>query len=110
MPFTAVSPAATPPETHPIRAHAHDAAALLRSLANEQRLIILCQLVEGEQAVSAIHAHMAISQSALSQHLALLRESGLVETRRDGQKVFYRLREGPAGKIMNTLHNIYCEG
>jgi DNA-binding transcriptional ArsR family regulator len=110
MPISTASRIATQAGASQMQAHAHDAAVLLRSLANEQRLIILCQLVEGEQPVNAIHAHLEISQSALSQHLALLRESGLVDTRREGQQVFYRLRDGPAGQIMNTLHEIYCGG
>lgn len=93
-----------------MRAHAADAAALLRSLANEQRLMVLCHLAEGELAVGALLARLALSQSALSQHLAVLRAARLVETRRVGQQVFYTLAPGPAQRVMSTLHDIYCGG
>ncbi|WP_345294568.1 metalloregulator ArsR/SmtB family transcription factor [Luteimonas vadosa] len=88
--------------------HAADAAALLRSMANEQRLLVLCHLVEGELAVGALHARMALSQSALSQHLAVLRAAGLVQARRAGQQVFYSLAPGPGRQVMETLHAVYC--
>jgi DNA-binding transcriptional ArsR family regulator len=92
-----------------MRAHAADAAALLRSLGNEQRLLILCHLVEGELGVGELLARLELSQSALSQHLAVLREAGLVRARRDGLQVFYALAPGPVQPLMTTLHHIYCE-
>ncbi|MDI9237479.1 metalloregulator ArsR/SmtB family transcription factor [Lysobacter sp. LF1] len=88
--------------------HAGEAAALLRSLGNEQRLLVLCHLVEGELGVGALLSRIALSQSALSQHLGVLREAGLVQTRREGQQVFYSLVPGPAQAVMATLHAIYC--
>ncbi|MFP7722248.1 ArsR/SmtB family transcription factor [Lysobacter sp. A3-1-A15] len=88
--------------------HAGEAAALLRSLANEQRLMVLCRLVGGELPVGQLLEGTALSQSALSQHLAVLREAGLVSTRRQGQQVFYSLADGPALRVMETLHDIYC--
>lgn len=88
--------------------HAGEAAALLRSLGNEQRLLVLCHLVEGELGVGALLSRIALSQSALSQHLGVLREAGLVQTRREGQQVFYSLVPGPAQQVMATLHAIYC--
>lgn len=91
-----------------MQAHAGEAASLLRSLGNEQRLLVLCHLVEGEQGVGTLLARLDLSQSALSQHLAVLREAGLVSTRRDGQQVFYSLVAGPAQQLMATLHSIYC--
>lgn len=91
-----------------MRAHAGEAAALLRSLGNEQRLMVLCHLVEGEQGVGALLSRLALSQSALSQHLAVLREAGLVQARRDGLQVFYSIVPGPAQQVMATLHSIYC--
>lgn len=91
-----------------MREHAAAAAALLRSLANEQRLLVLCQLAAGEQSVGALLGQLDLSQSALSQHLAVLREAGLVEARRAGQQVFYAMRPGPAHEVMDTLHGIYC--
>ena len=81
---------------------------MLRSLGNEQRLLILCHLVEGERGVSELLAHLDLSQSALSQHLAVLREAGLVRTRRAGLQVFYSLAPGPAQPLLATLHSIYC--
>lgn len=84
------------------------AADLLKALANPQRLRILCLLVEGELAVSEINARVPLSQSALSQHLALLREKNLVHTRKQAQTVFYRVSEGPVHAIIRTLHDLYC--
>ena len=78
-----------------MQAHAAEAASLLRSIANEQRLLILCHLVEGELGVGALQARLELSQSALSQHLAVLREAGLVQARRDGLQVFYAILPGP---------------
>ncbi|WP_246071882.1 ArsR/SmtB family transcription factor [Marilutibacter aestuarii] len=91
-----------------MQVHAADASTLLRTLGNPQRLMILCHLVEGELGVGELHARLALSQSALSQHLAVLREAGIVDTRREGVQVFYRLQPGPAQQVMATLHDIYC--
>lgn len=91
-----------------MRAHAGAAARLLKAIANEKRLMILCVLSEGELSVGEINERIPISQSALSQHLAVLRRDQLVSTRRDGQLIFYRLREGPVNRIIQTLHGIYC--
>ena len=91
-----------------MRTHAGDAAHLLRVLANEKRLMLLCLLVEGEHSVGELNAKVDLSQSALSQHLAVLREDGLVTTRREAQTIFYALADGPAQRIIETLHGIYC--
>jgi DNA-binding transcriptional ArsR family regulator len=88
--------------------HAADAAQLLRALANEHRLMILCLLAEGEHHVGAINERVDLSQSALSQHLAVLRADGLVETRRESQTIYYRLASGPVHALIETLHGIYC--
>lgn len=92
-----------------LRTHAADASRLLKALANEKRLVLLCLLSEGEASVGELNARIDLSQSALSQHLALLREDGLVETRRDAQTIFYSLADGPARRVIDTLHAIYCE-
>lgn len=84
------------------------AAQLLKRLANEKRLMILCALVEGEQSVGALNAAVALSQSALSQHLARLREAGLVSTRRDGQLIYYALAGDKAPAVLQLLHVLYC--
>jgi DNA-binding transcriptional ArsR family regulator len=88
--------------------HAADASRLLRALANEHRLLILCLLSEGEFNVSAINDRVELSQSALSQHLAILRADGLVDTRREAQTIYYRLASGPVRTLIETLHGIYC--
>lgn len=98
----------TQPSIAEMKAHAGEAAALLRSLGNEQRLLILCHLVGGELAVGELQARLALSQSALSQHLAVLRDAELVQTRREGQQVFYGVMPGPAQALLATLHSIYC--
>jgi DNA-binding transcriptional ArsR family regulator len=85
------------------------AADLLRALANEHRLLILCQLAGGERGVGAIVAAVALSQSAVSQHLARLRADGLVATRREGQAIFYSLASGEVRRVIATLHDIYCK-
>ena len=91
-----------------MRAHAADASRLLKALANEKRLMLLCLLAEGERSVSELNARLELSQSALSQHLAILRDDGLVTTRREAQSIFYGLAPGPAQRVIDTLHGIYC--
>ena len=91
-----------------LEARAGQAAQLLRALANERRLMILCRLSEGEQTVGQLQALVGLSQSALSQHLALLREEGILATRRDGQTIWYRINHPDAVRLMATLADIYC--
>ena len=92
-----------------IGVHASEAARVLKALSNEKRLLLLCQLVEGERSVGELNAGIDLSQSALSQHLAVLRKEGLVNTRREAQTIYYALAEGPAQRILQTLHGIYCD-
>ena len=89
-------------------AHAGDAAHLLKALGNEQRLLILCHLLARPLSVGELNERLELSQSALSQHLALLREGGLVDTRREAQSIFYSLPPGPVTRIMALLQDIYC--
>src|SRR5512141_2932117 len=91
-----------------MRKNADTAAQLLKMLANGQRLRVLCLLVEGELSVGQINERVDLSQSALSQHLAKLREEELVATRREAQTIYYRLSSGPAQHIISSLHDIYC--
>ena len=91
-----------------MRAHASDAAQLLKALANDNRLMILCVLAENEASVSELNQRIDLSQSALSQHLALLRRDGLVRTRRSSQTIFYSLEQGPEMQFIELLHDIYC--
>lgn len=89
---------------------AEQATELLRAMAHPQRLRVLCLLVEGERSVGEINRDIELSQSALSQHLARLREEGLVQTRKEAQTVFYSLVPGPALEVIRTLHDVYCPG
>jgi DNA-binding transcriptional ArsR family regulator len=89
-------------------AKAGEAAALLKALAHEGRLMVLCQLLDGEHSVSALQESAGLSQSALSQHLARLREEGLVATRREAQTIFYRLADPNVARVLDTLAAIYC--
>ena len=89
-------------------ASARAAAKLLRALGNERRLTILCQLTDGERSVGELQPLVGLSQSALSQHLAVLREEDLVATRRVGQTIWYRISDPNAVKVMQTLAEIFC--
>lgn len=88
--------------------HAQAAANLMKALANENRLMVLCTLLSGEMSVGELNARVPLSQSALSQHLASLREAGLVATRKEAQAVFYSLQGNEAQKIIAVLQSIYC--
>ena len=92
-----------------MQAHAGEAAKLLKALANERRLQVLCLLAGGERSVGELNEMLELSQSALSQHLAVLREEGLVDTRREAQTIHYSLAPGPAAAVMATLYAAYCE-
>lgn len=88
---------------------ATDAAAMLKALGNEKRLMILCKLLEhGEMSVMALTAQVGLSQSALSQHLAKMREEKLVGTRRDAQQIFYHVSDPRVREILATLKSVYC--
>ena len=91
-----------------MRSHADEASRLLKALANPRRLMILCLLVGGERSVGEINEQVELSQSALSQHLAVLRDEGLVRTRREAQTIHYSLVPGPAFEVIQALHRIYC--
>lgn len=87
-------------------ASAAEAAKLMKALANERRLLILCQIADGERSVGSLN--VGLSQSALSQHLALLREEGVVKTRREAQTIYYSIANPAVLKIIQTLSEIYC--
>ena len=86
---------------------AHAAARMLKLLASEQRLLLLCRLVEGETSVSDLAAHAKLAQSAASQHLGKMRAEGLVATRREAQTIYYRLADPAAMRVLDTLCDIY---
>jgi DNA-binding transcriptional ArsR family regulator len=92
-----------------MQSQAAEASRLLKALGNAQRLRVLCLLVDHEMSVGQINEQLPdLSQSALSQHLAKLREEGLVSTRREAQTIWYTLEQGPAQQIIATLYGIYC--
>ena len=91
-----------------MKRNASDAVSLLKGLANESRLMIMCTLAEGELSVGQLNQRIKLSQSALSQHLAVLREQGMVETRRESQTIFYRLADTAAIDVIELLHDTYC--
>jgi DNA-binding transcriptional ArsR family regulator len=86
---------------------AQSAARLLKMLASEQRLLLLCRLVEGEASVGVLAEHAKLAQSAASQHLAKMRAEGLVATRREAQTIYYRLEDPAALRVLDTLCDIY---
>lgn len=98
----------TPALKASFEASAEQAAALLRAMSNERRLLILCELGSGELSVGEIQERVGLSQSALSQHLAVLREQDLVATRREAQTIFYSIADPAALKIIATLASIFC--
>ncbi len=88
---------------------AAEAARLLKLLANENRLLILCRLVAGrELSVGDIADAVGLSQSALSQHLARMRDEGLVAPRREAQTVYYRIADPDIRRVLALLKSIYC--
>lgn len=99
---------AAPVSADLMREHAADAARLMNALGNESRLMILCMLSEQERSVGELNEVVPLSQSALSQQLARLRQQGLVKTRRESQTIFYSLVDGPANKVIHLLHDLYC--
>ncbi|HVN01854.1 MAG TPA: metalloregulator ArsR/SmtB family transcription factor [Caulobacteraceae bacterium] len=92
-----------------LESHAGEAAAFLRLIANERRLLVLCRLLElGESSVSDLAAQVGLSQSALSQHLAKLREDGLVGYRREAQTLHYAVRDARTIRILGLLKDMFC--
>lgn len=96
------------PAVAAVQEHATEAAAFLKALANDQRLLVLCSLLEGPRSVGEINERVPLSQSALSQHLGVLREAGLVSTNRQSQTIYYALAHGPALQIMEILYGAFC--
>ncbi len=89
--------------------HADEAIQLLKALSNRSRLMVLCILSDGELSVGELLERVPLSQSALSQHLAVLRRDELVATRREAQTVFYSLQDENAARVVSLLHEMYCE-
>lgn len=91
-----------------MKENAAQAARLMKALGNDSRLLILCYLGDRELSVTQLNSFLDLSQSALSQHLALLRRDGLVKTRRESQTIFYSLQGDKAKRLIGTLHDIFC--
>lgn len=91
-----------------LREHASEAVDFLKTLANDNRLLILCALLEGEQNVGELNDKLNLSPSALSQHLAWLREARLVSTRRQSQSIYYQIADERVMKIMTLLKELFC--
>jgi DNA-binding transcriptional ArsR family regulator len=91
-----------------MEAAADRASELLKALASRHRLLIICQLVDGEQSVGALAKRLGIRDSTVSQHLALLRKDGLVATRRDGQTIWYSISSAETRELLTTLYRIFC--
>jgi len=96
------------PAVAEVREHAAEAAAFLKALANDQRLLVLCALLDGTLSVGEINDRVPLSQSSLSQHLSVLREAGLVTSMRQSQTIHYTLAPGPALQVMEVLYDTFC--
>ena len=93
-----------------LRDNAGDAERLLKNLANSDRLLLLCQLSQGELNVGELEERLGIRQPTLSQQLGVLRREGLVETRRDGKQIYYRIASQQALAVIDTLYRLFCAG
>jgi DNA-binding transcriptional ArsR family regulator len=91
-----------------LQENATKASGLLKTMANEWRLLILCHLAQGEKSVGELEQLVDLNQSALSQHLAVLRRERLVTTRRSAQSIYYSLASHEAASVMGTLYELYC--
>jgi len=100
------APAALAPEE--MASRAGEVATLLKTLAHPVRLMLACALAEGEYSVSALEEKLGIHQPTLSQQLGVLREAGIVETRREAKQIFYRLTEEKAAQLIQALYAIFC--
>lgn len=98
----------TPDEVDRLRQSASKACALLKALANEDRLLILCQLTQGQRNVGELEAMTGVRQPTLSQQLGVLRDEGLVSTRREGKYIFYDMASHEVTQVMKTLSGLYC--
>ena len=87
---------------------ADQASQLLKALANRHRLLIICQLIDGERSVGELAEFLDLRDSTVSQHLALLRKDGLVSARREAQTIFYSISSEPAREVLRTLYQAFC--
>src|SRR5579862_4412710 len=87
---------------------ADEASNLLKALSNRHRLLIICQLIDGERSVGELAEFLSLQDSTVSQHLALLRKDGLVSARRDAQTIYYSIASEPAREVLKTLYQVFC--
>lgn len=91
-----------------MEAAADQASDLLKALSNRHRLLMICQLIDGERSVGDLAGFLNLRDSTVSQHLALLRKDGLVAARRDAQTIYYSIASDPAREVLKTLYQVYC--
>ena len=91
-----------------LEAAADQAVELFKTLSNRHRLLIVCQLIDGERSVGDLAKRLGIRDSTVSQHLALLRKDGVVAARRDAQTIYYSIASAPVSELLETLYHIYC--
>jgi DNA-binding transcriptional ArsR family regulator len=96
------------PDLAALQASAEKACALLKILAHTDRLVLLCRLAQGEFCVGDLESDLGIHQPTLSQQLGVLRQGGLVDTRREGKNIYYRLASEDAAAVMEVLHQRLC--
>ena len=92
-----------------LKSSADRATSLMKALANRDRLLLLCQICQGERCVSELEEALNIQQPTLSQQLTVLREEGLVSTRREGKYIYYSVSDLKVLKVMEVLYSIYCQ-
>jgi ArsR family transcriptional regulator len=97
-----------PEQISAMRVAADSACALLKAIGNRDRLMLLCQMIDGEKSVGEFEELLDIRQPTLSQQLGVLRSEGVVETRRDGKRIYYRLASREAETLLNTLYGLFC--
>jgi len=95
-------------ELDDLKVRAGEVAELLKTMAHQDRLMVLCQLIEGEVGVAQLQENSALSQSAFSQQLSVLRKNGLVQVRKESQQVFYSLADPRVKELIGSLHSIFC--
>lgn len=97
-----------PQQINAMREAADAACSMLKTLGNRDRLLLLCQLIDGEKSVSELEELLEIHQPTLSQQLGVLRTEGVVDTRREGKRIYYSLASSEAATILNTIYGIFC--
>lgn len=97
-----------PPPLERMQAHADEAIAVLKAMASRNRLMLLCQLVQGERSVGELAQALDLAQSVVSQHLSLLRRDGVVHGRREAQSIYYRISDPRVQALMRTMFEQFC--